>query len=585
MSKIYTLISLLFWITVCVLAHAHGPRSPACKSVPGSGGWPSLETWTALNQSIGGRLLQPTPPGAVCHPDQTSYNPAQCPLVQSSWFTESLHSDDPVSAQWNNWNNDTCLPDPRAPCSAAGYPIYVINATTAEHVKAGIDFARTQNIRLIVKNSGHDFTGRSSAPNSLSIWVHHMKGIKEHKKSFQLRSCNVTIEGHAITAAAGTQMQETYRATALLNRTVVGGNGRTVALGGFITGGGHSILAPHYGMAADQVLEMELVTPMGEVLTANECQNTDLFWAFRGGGGSTFGVLTSITLKTIPSPSVMTLTFQFATSSSSPHAFDAITYFISQFPSLADAGVTGYPIIFNGVANGSDGGQTLASGVIGKVIVLDTHNATDILAKFEPLFAHINATWPGFVFFTSTTYHPSFGAWYEENYDPSPVGYGSVMGSRLLDTPALAANATATKLALERFSAGGQATVYIVSGKGVWDAQPRGGSTAVNPAWRRAVVHATASVSFAPLNETARAAAISQTNSLTAALRELTPSMGAYVNEASRYEPDWQHTFWGDNYSRLLKIKRAVDPDDVFWCVPCVGNERWHEVDDVLCRV
>lgn len=356
--------------------------------------------------------------------------------------------------------------------------------------------ARTQNIRLIVKNSGHDFTGRSSAPNSLSIWVHHMKGIKEHKKSFQLRSCNVTIEGHAITAAAGTQMQETYRATALLNRTVVGGNGRTVALGGFITGGGHSILAPHYGMAADQVLEMELVTPMGEVPFSGVQETTQtakLTSWFLQGGGSTFGVLTSITLKTIPSPSVMTLTFQFATSSSSPHAFDAITYFISQFPSLADAGVTGYPIIFNGVANGSDGGQTLASGVIGKVIVLDTHNATDILAKFEPLFAHINATWPGFVFFTSTTYHPSFGAWYEENYDPSPVGYGSVMGSRLLDTPALAANATATKLALERFSAGGQATVYIVSGKGVWDAQPRGGSTAVNPAWRRAVVHASES--------------------------------------------------------------------------------------------
>ena len=77
-------------------------------------------------------------------------------------------------------------------------------------------------------------------------------------------------------------MQEAYRATALLNRTVVGGNGRTVALGGFITGGGHSILAPHYGMAADQVLEVEMVTPKGEILTANECQNADLFWAMRG---------------------------------------------------------------------------------------------------------------------------------------------------------------------------------------------------------------------------------------------------------------------------------------------------------------
>jgi FAD/FMN-containing dehydrogenase len=109
-----------------------------------------------------------------------------------------------------------------------------------------------------------------------------MKGIKEHPDGFSPTNCNVAIDGLAITAAAGTQMLEAYRATALLNRTVVGGNGRTVALGGFMTGGGHSILAPHYGMAADQVLEMELVTPGGDIVIANECQNTDLFWAMRG---------------------------------------------------------------------------------------------------------------------------------------------------------------------------------------------------------------------------------------------------------------------------------------------------------------
>ena len=147
---------------------------------------------------------------------------------------------------------------------------------------ANVRLARKHNIRLIEKNSGHDYIGRSSAPNSLSIWVHRVKGISAHPEGFRPAGCNLTIEGHAITAAAGTQMLETYRATGLMNRTVVGGNGRTVALGGFITGGGHSILAPHFGMAADQVLELELVTPGGEILKANECQNTDLFWAMRG---------------------------------------------------------------------------------------------------------------------------------------------------------------------------------------------------------------------------------------------------------------------------------------------------------------
>jgi FAD/FMN-containing dehydrogenase len=77
-------------------------------------------------------------------------------------------------------------------------------------------------------------------------------------------------------------MLEAYQAAAAINHTVVGGNGRSVALGGFLTGAGHSILAPRYGLAADQVLEMEVVTPQGEILIANECQNIDLFWAMRG---------------------------------------------------------------------------------------------------------------------------------------------------------------------------------------------------------------------------------------------------------------------------------------------------------------
>lgn len=85
-----------------------------------------------------------------------------------------------------------------------------------------------------------------------------------------------------MTAGGGSQMMETYQALDAFNHTVVGGNGRTVALGGYVSGAGHSILSPHYGLAADQVLEMEVVTPMGEVLVINECQNVDLFWAMRG---------------------------------------------------------------------------------------------------------------------------------------------------------------------------------------------------------------------------------------------------------------------------------------------------------------
>jgi Berberine and berberine like len=54
----------------------------------------------------------------------------------------------------------------------------------------------------------------------------------------------------------------------------------------------------------------------------------------------------------------------------------------------------------------------------------------------------------------------------------------------------------------------------------------------------------------------------------------------AYPNE-----PNFQEAFWGDNYPRLLEIKKKVDPWDVLWCHPCVGNEDWQVVDDILCKV
>jgi hypothetical protein len=120
-----------------------------------------------------------------------------------------------------------------------------------------------------------------------------------------------------------------------------------------------------------------------------------------------------VTLKTIPSPEVITLTFQFTTSASSPNAFGAVAYFLGQFPRLADAGVSGYPIIFQKAANSSDvTGRSLVTGVIGKVIMLDTRDKEDILSLFRSVFQHIDGTWPGeFEFYTNATYHPSFGAW------------------------------------------------------------------------------------------------------------------------------------------------------------------------------
>lgn len=108
-----------------------------------------------------------------------------------------------------------------------------------------------------------------------------MRGLKFHN-GFTPKGCSYSIDTTAVTAAAGTQMLELDYQAQQRNLTIVGGGAGTVGVGGYITGGGHSYFSTAYGMAADQVLEIQMVTPGGDIVTVNECQNQDLFWAMRG---------------------------------------------------------------------------------------------------------------------------------------------------------------------------------------------------------------------------------------------------------------------------------------------------------------
>lgn len=114
----------------------------ACKAAPGSPEWPSADTWAQFNQSTGGKLLRAVPPGAVCHPKQPTYDAEQCTAIAQEWLTYDFSQNDPISSMWNQYNNDTCLPDANSPCSPDGYPAYVVNATTAQDIKLSIDFGK-----------------------------------------------------------------------------------------------------------------------------------------------------------------------------------------------------------------------------------------------------------------------------------------------------------------------------------------------------------------------------------------------------------------------------------------------------------
>lgn len=170
---------------------------------------------------------------------------------------------DQINFETSSVTNETCYIDtPRAsPCGQGSVPVYGVAATAPEDIQKAVDFGRTHNLRLTIKNTGHDFLGRSIARGSLQIWTHNMKSIT-WLDDFRPEGCNWRERGQpAVTIGAGVQLKQLYSAAASKGRTLVAGLANTVgAAGGYIQGGGHSPLGPWKGMASDNALQFQVVT-------------------------------------------------------------------------------------------------------------------------------------------------------------------------------------------------------------------------------------------------------------------------------------------------------------------------------------
>ena len=158
------------------------------------------------------------------------------------------------------FGNETCWIDGSA-CHQGRIPHYSASVQYPEQVKKAVLFAKTHNLRLVIKNTGHDGSGRSSSPDSVQIHTHGLKGIHYHPNfSTEDDNGDVTLVP-AVTIGAGVMQWELYQRGAQQGFIVVGGECPTVgAAGGFLQGGGvSSFLAPSKGLAVDNVVEFQIV--------------------------------------------------------------------------------------------------------------------------------------------------------------------------------------------------------------------------------------------------------------------------------------------------------------------------------------
>ncbi|KAK1142479.1 hypothetical protein N8T08_007841 [Aspergillus melleus] len=233
----------------------------------------------------------------------------------------------------------------RSMLAIPGYMEYLEPTTTRKNAPM---FRRNGTIlRFSLSSlSGHDLLGKSEGYGALQVWIKYMrKGILIKDTYTSSQECiKSKWNGTAITIAGGYIWDDVYKLAFPRNLTVVGGGDPTVGcIGGYIQGGGHSPASRDYGLAADQILEAQVLLANGTTVTASPCQNSDLYFAIRGGGAGTYGIVTSATVKAYPSKPIVaqSLTISPLSDNLDP-LLEAVTDIHAAYPHISDAGFSGY---------------------------------------------------------------------------------------------------------------------------------------------------------------------------------------------------------------------------------------------------
>ncbi|PYH43024.1 FAD-binding oxidoreductase [Aspergillus saccharolyticus JOP 1030-1] len=549
-----------------------------CKILPGDPAWPSQSTWDLFDQLLGGRLLRPSLLASPCYAEWPEFNNATCYNLSMNWLNSSLHIGHPTSIMNPLYAGRSCMPfgfNYTNTCTEGGYPAYVVNASTAAQVQLAVNFARNSNLRLVVKNTGHDFNGKSSGKGALSIWTHWLKD-KVFYPSFAADDGYV---GPAMKLGSGVQAFEAYEYAKQHNVTVVGGEGVTVGLaGGYTLGGGHSPLSSLYGMAADQVLALQVVLADGRFITATSKQHADIYWMLCGGGGSTIGVVTSITIKTYPQIPTTTVTFNFtANDTPGPTAFWAgVESYLDNIERLVDAGTYAYYDLGASVAErgttypgDTDYYLRIQSLVAPNMTIAETRSL------LQPWFDRLDRLGIRYTpqYYYANNFHDAWKFAFPQEYMGAAT---TKIASRLLPRQAYHDDAVRQRNFLAHKDAvanGFSIAGFHLTGKGRAVAPPT--NNAVLPAWRETLTHA---IVIGQWNSTADWKTVERTSSALTkwmqALRDL-GSSGAYMSEADLLEPDLTDAFYGVNYPRLHALKQRYDPTGVFFALTAVGAEDW----------
>ncbi len=541
---------------------------------PGSPAWPKPAEWAALAQATGGRLAPVTlpalTPALVANP---YFIRDQAGLTQSSGWVDAWRS---------------------APSA------YALRAKNAADVAAAVRFAAAHQLRLVVKGGGHSYLGGSNAPDSLLVWTRDMDAIALHDAFPSAGAGSPMVP--AVTLGAGCIWRDAYQAvTTLGGRYVQGGGCVTVGVAGLVQGGGFGSFSKGFGLAAASLLAAEIVTADGVVRQVDAVREPDLFWALKGGGGGSFGVVTRITLRTHELPALFG-TVNFSVQASTDAAFAALVrafldaYAVGLFNPhwgetvrLTHRRHLEISMMFQGLGKAEadaawvDLRKFVAAHPDDYTITVPFRLATlpaRLLWNGEVLRAHA----PDAVAGDDRPGAPAENWWWHNDSEEAGTfwhGYHSLWLPQALLAPGARGGLAAAWCAASRHW-----SVTLHFNKGLAGAAPAAraasAETAMNPqvldAFALAIIAMDGPSAYGAAPDLADARDDAASMVLAeAALREVAPGAGSYLSECDYHLADWRHACWGVHWARLDGIKRRYDPAGLFTVHHGVGSEDWSE--------
>lgn len=414
-------------------------------------------------------------------------------------------------------------------------PAGIAICTSSADAAACVTWARETGVPFAVRSGGHSYAGFSNS-DGLVIDVKGMRTVTVDREAD-----SVVVAGGACNAeiAAALTPHEVYFPT---------GRCPSVGLSGLTLGGGWGFSARYLGMACDSLLATEIVTPNGDIITASETENTDLFWAVRGAGGGNFGVHTSFTYRLVPTTDVTVFRLSWSGGDSAA-ILDA----------LVQLQVGGPNELGLRIGVGSQSAMPLSNPGPLEVSVLGlywgpTSEVTELLVPIEQIQP------PD----TRTVEQTSFAGGRDFLSDTTPIGTYQVKNGFI--EGALPSAAVTTMLDWINMKPGvpsqlPESSVAIYS---------FGGKVKQLASDANAFVHRSVDALFGcfamwdPSDPPdAISANLDWLEHFYAAMQPYL-SGGAYQNFPDRGLADWQHAYYGTNLERLVQLKQTWDPGNLF---------------------